>query len=188
MKKTTPLLLLFVGITVLCAASYYRGYRNGTQKTVEKIIVQHDTTIRVDTIGHPYPVYITKRVVDTIPYPVVINNTDTMYVPLPKEERTYGDSTFFARISGIEPSLDYIEVYQRTEYINNTVYISQKDQRKNYLEFSARVLYDKGPFLPVTASLGREMGPLDIYVSGGYDILNNSPVGEIGTKLQIKWH
>ena len=48
---------------------------------------------------------------------------DTAFVeiPVPVEVKTYADSTYRAQVSGYRPSLDWIEVYQRTQTITNYV-------------------------------------------------------------------
>lgn len=48
---------------------------------------------------------------------------DTAYVeiPVPIETKLYQDSTYRAQVSGWHPSLDWLEVYQKTAYITNYV-------------------------------------------------------------------
>ena len=65
----------------------------------------------------PFNVY----VVDTVWYEVpVYGGRDTVYLPLPREVKEYQDSSYRAVVSGIRPSLDTIDVYQRTVTISKT--------------------------------------------------------------------
>lgn len=57
---------------------------------------------------------------------------DTAFVeiPVPIEVKTYADSTYRAQVSGYRPSLDWIEVYQRTQTI--TQYIDHPAPRWSF--------------------------------------------------------
>lgn len=73
-----------------------------------------DTVIK-DTIFVPSPKYITRRVIDT----VYVNHnlvSDCFVV----EQRIYGDSTYNAWVSGINPSLDSIKIFSK-QHIKETV-------------------------------------------------------------------
>lgn len=76
-------------------------------------LVVHDTLVTVKPV--PYNVY----VVDTLWYEVpVYGGRDTVYLPLPREVKEYRDSSYRAVVSGIRPSLDTIDIYRRTVYVN----------------------------------------------------------------------
>ncbi len=88
-----------------------------------------DTTIEVqiDTQYFPKPVPYKVEVRDTIEL------TDTIYIggqTFFQEVKEYKDSTYYAKISGINAYLEHIEVYPKTitQYITNTerVYIQPK--------------------------------------------------------------
>ena len=184
-----------IGVAVLVAlflafnfASYRKGFRKGENEAMQSVIILRDTTVRVDTFTRWKPVYLTQRVVDSIPYPVQLPGThDTVLVSLPRTEREYGDSTYYAVVSGVEPSLDRIDVYQKTQYINNTVYVPTKDTRKDFVELDAKFLYDKMPLAPVTLNVGYIRGPFEVYAGGGYDFLQKAPIGQVGTRLRLKF-
>ena len=156
-----------IGIAVLVAlflacnyAWYRKGYKKGENNTVETIITQRDTIYQFDTITRYKPKYITSTVVDSIPYPVVVHDTDTLWAQLPRTEREYGDSTYYAVVSGVEPSLDRIDVFQKTQYITNTNVVTQyRDPR-----FS----------LGVQAGYGVSKAGLSPYIGVGisYNIIN----------------
>lgn len=85
--------------------------------------IQTDTTtiIEYDTLKVPFPV----PVVVEVDKPFIVPVQELVFIAggdsivIPKEVKTYKDSTYKAIVSGFRPSLDYIEVYQKT--INNTV-------------------------------------------------------------------
>lgn len=57
-----------------------------------------------------------------IPYPIVIkekgqDKIDTIYVPVPITQKEYLTDDYHAWVSGYNPSLDSIDVFQETMYI-----------------------------------------------------------------------
>ena len=83
-------------------------------------IVQVDTLIVHDTTTIVKPQYIVKRVVDTLTIPIIVKEQDTLFVPLPIEEKVYEDSTYYAVVSGFLPALDTISVFPKTIIITQT--------------------------------------------------------------------
>ena len=84
------------------------------------MLFRSDTIRKTDTIRITQPLCVEKRVTDTI----IVHTTDTLMrevvVHLPIEQKVYQDSTYRAVVSGYKPSLDSIQVYQRTERIKVT--------------------------------------------------------------------
>lgn len=106
---------IIIGIVValaLIGGGYFFGYRNGKADLPEPTIVV-DTVIRVDTLRITEPIVVERTIRDTIE----VWLSDTVAVSLPREEVTYKDSTYLAVVSGVQPSLDYLEVYPRTETV-----------------------------------------------------------------------
>ena len=180
---------ILVGLAVIASFwSYHKGYKKGISKAVETIIVQRDTIYQFDTITRLKPVYLTSVVVDSIPYYVQLpGKRDTILVNLPRTEREYGDSTYHAVVAGVEPELKRIDIFQKTQYINNTIYVPAKDTRKDYVELDAKFLYDKMPLAPVTLNVGYIRGPFEVYAGGGYDFLQKAPLGQVGTRIKLKF-
>ena len=122
--------------------SFKYGYRKGQG---EPIIPQRDTIVVVDTelVVQPVPEY---HYIDRpVYYPVHDTTTinDTTYIVLQREVKVYSDSTYRAQVSGVEPSLDWIEVYQRTQTITN--YVVQPRKRWSFsVTAGPGVLYDGG--------------------------------------------
>ena len=83
-----------------------------------EVIVQHDTLIVRDTLVQYKPVPFNVYVVDTMWYEVpVYGGTDTVYVPLPREVKEYRDSSYRAKVTGYNPVLEEIEIYQKTKVV-----------------------------------------------------------------------
>lgn len=120
----TPLLLLFVGV---CLSTMLT--RSCQKPKIEIINKLGDTVIveRVDTFTIIKPVPYRVEVRDTI------RLTDTIYIGgqmLFQEVKEYKDSSYYARVSGINAFLEEIRVYPKcsTVYINTTekVYLKPK--------------------------------------------------------------
>ena len=82
-----------------------------------------DTTTRTDTIFIDRPVEVV-RWRDRVEYLAVtdtIRVADSVFVEVPIEVRQYADSTYRAQVSGWHPSLDWIEVFARTQTITSTI-------------------------------------------------------------------
>lgn len=94
------------------------------------VVVKRDTVVFHDTVHveKPVPRYVTT--VDTIRVPVPVTEHDTIYVSLPKEEKTYADSTYKVTISGYQPCLEMIEVYPTTVRITETQTVSVASRKR----------------------------------------------------------
>lgn len=120
--------IVFVCFGAALAASFLFGVRYGWRRAATDD-VQRDTIVLRDTIRMPAP-----RPTSTttqgaillalqdalIATPDTLRSRDTIYVQLPREVKTYNDSSYRAVVSGFHPSLDEIEIYQRTKVITET--------------------------------------------------------------------
>lgn len=189
-------IILIAAVIAAILGSFYLGQNRGMKITDAWYKSHMDTTsvVQLDTnkqeapvpdtvyVDKPkyYPVYIDSE----IPEPQIIYRDSVHYILMEKTIKEYKTEEYFAKISGVDPSLDYIETYNKT--ITNTVYVPQKiAPKKDYLEFDAEFKYDKILMAPVTVNIGHRYGPLDIYAGGGYDFITRSAVGQVGIKLQI---
>lgn len=116
----TPLLYICVG--ALLGTMLMKSCSNPKEITTEIIKTDTLTIVRVDTVVKIQPQ----------PYKVVVK--DTVYLQYPQnpqypqgnlfvqEVKEYRDSTYYARVSGINAFLEEIQVYPRTttKYINTT--------------------------------------------------------------------
>lgn len=179
---------IIIALAVIASfASYHKGYINGKNKAVETIIVRVDTLTRIDTIVREKPVYFAERVIDSIPYYIHVTDTISVLAYLPKTERIYKDSAYYARISGVEPVLEEIHVYQKTNTIHEVTYLPTEDTRKQFVELDARLVWDNVPSAPLMLNYGRKMGLFEAYAGGGYDVMQHSPVVQVGGRLKFKF-
>ena len=157
-----------------------------TPREVEKVVVQRDTTVVVDThiVEQPVPVRVTvtdtllKEVTDT----VRIN--DTLYVSLPLERKEYRRDDFYAVVAGYNPSLIHIEVYQKTVYVTERETVSQR----NYLSVGAEMLYADAFHTYIYAEYERMLHRnVSFSFKALHDIPTQSNGVSIGIKAQIGW-
>lgn len=110
-----------LGILGGIAYGQYEARHNGGEAARDTVVL-HDTI----AIDRPVPYYITKVVTDSIKVPVVITDTliqgrtDTLYVPVPREQAFYKDSTYEAWVSGFQPQLDSIHLFRDTKIVTVT--------------------------------------------------------------------
>lgn len=125
-------ILLRTAVAIFLIAAAIRICTYSCHRSQGDTSIEHKAdTVRIrDTIRIPHPVPVTSRIVDSIPVPVPVTDTlwlhDTLYINLPREQRTYTDSTYTAWISGYRPQLDSILIYPLTTTINNTTTITHK--------------------------------------------------------------
>lgn len=109
--------------------AFLAGKRQARTQEVE--VVHTDTLTVYDTtfIDRPYPVY--EKFVETIYVPVTdtMRLHDTTFVLIPRTQKEYSDSLYHAWVSGYQPQLDSINIYQSTKYITTT--IREKARRWN---------------------------------------------------------
>lgn len=127
--------------------------RCARKPVIEK--VERDTVVVFDTIFHHYPKPVDSAVVryvtkvlpvvryDTVHHVIGVDNMihDTVAVEVPITSKHYNAPEYDAWVSGYEPSLDSIKVYQRTEYITERVTIS-KPPNKWELDAMAGIDYN----------------------------------------------
>lgn len=125
-KILTLLLLLFAGVCL--GMMLTKSCQNPVKEP--EIKIERDTTliVQIDTQYFPEPV----------PYKVEVRDTvllkDTIYLAgqmLFQEVKEYQDSTYYARISGINAFLEEIRVYPRitTKYITQTEYVRERPKK-----------------------------------------------------------
>lgn len=106
----------------IIAAACFSCYYGGKRAAVASFRTQVDTLLIYDTIERVRPVLVRESVRDTI-Y-VAVSDTvtlhDTTFIRLPREEKVYSDSTYYAVVSGFRPSLDTLRIYAPTTYISST--------------------------------------------------------------------
>ena len=119
-------------IILLLVAGNYRlrkeldTYKNAPADTVT--VVKHDT-IKIDS---PVPVYkyVKEKEYVTITDSLLVHDTVTHIIELPREYLVYKDSTYRAVVSGVQPRLDSIEVYRKNITETVTKYVEVKRKTK----------------------------------------------------------
>lgn len=140
-KNVFSTMLLISAIVILCYALIYKPIKSSTP-TYDVI---RDTVIYNDTIPYYKPVpkdsLIVRYRMDTLPVANKVSKRDdnddsllsqsveqvegdSAAVVIPITQKVYEDSTYKAWVSGYEPQLDSIFVYQKTQVINH--YIREK--------------------------------------------------------------
>ena len=131
----TNLIVFLVGVFLGLAAGFFTGKAIYDRPINEKI--ERDTVVVTDTVKHYLPApkdsirtrYITRYlpVHDTIDHFVEVSNMvhDTVAVEVPITSKHYGTDEYDAWVSGYEPSLDSIYIYNETQYITETVTLSK---------------------------------------------------------------
>ena len=115
---------------------------NGQKRPVKP---QADTLVIRDTFVAEKPVYLTRKVVDTVYFPAdTVRVRDTLYIPLPIEQKVYGDTRYRAVVSGIRPSLDTISIYQSTTIINRVREVSLRPRWSIGLQAGVGITIDGG--------------------------------------------
>lgn len=145
---------LLVGVWLI---GYIIG-RNHIPTTVEK--VQIDTLVRHDTIRIESPVEIRRiKTTDTLILPITdtLRVRDTIYLVLNRQIKEYRDSLFYARVSGYDPTLDFIEVYPRTMVISKTETTTQNPSPWRY-EVTVGLDYGMMWGKYITPNVGAEIG------------------------------
>ena len=103
----------------------------------EVIKVERDTIVQYDTIPHwyPKPVEVTKtkteyRWLTRVEHSTdTLTRTDSVLVEVPITSKHYQSRDYDAWVSGYEPSLDSIKVYQRTQMITEIRTVSKPPNR-----------------------------------------------------------
>ena len=138
--------LLVVLVAVGLVALGYQLAKHRYNKPYD-VKIERDTVTVIDTIPHyyPKPVEVNKVRTEYKWLTRVETSTDTLHdsvlVEVPIESRHYNAPEYDAWVSGYEPSLDSIKVYQRTEYITERVTLS-KPPNKWELDAVAGVDYN----------------------------------------------
>lgn len=118
-----------VAFAFICGYGFGRvSHSEGANAAVKTKVVQ---VIKRDTIRLEKPVYLNRIVKEFVLVPAkdTVRVADTLMIALPREVKTYGDSTYSATISGIEPLLENIEIYRKLETQIVTVTQVQKPPR-----------------------------------------------------------
>lgn len=110
MTKCIPYIL----ISVLAVCLIF-SLSNKKEVVLETHTVDTVTIVRTDTIIERFPEFVYEKIVDTI----FIGEVHGIGLKLPRTQRYYATDLYQAWVSGYEPSLDSLNVFQKT--VSNTV-------------------------------------------------------------------
>lgn len=157
MNNSDIIRLAFCGALALIFA-FCLGRWTSPASEAERIVeTRCDTVILRDTYVVDRPVYVRRYTRDTILARVcdTIIKQDTAYIALPRETKIYEDSTYRAEVSGYQPSLDRIEVFQTSRVITSESVVIPKAKRWGIgVQIGAGMTLEKQPQLTPYIGVG----------------------------------
>ena len=158
--KPGTYILIGLGLAVAVLLGFLVGHRCPQNKPVEPIKERVDTLVIRDTIKVTEAISVTKRVVDSIPYPVTdtLRMRDTLYVFLEREQIRWEDSLAVVYASGVMPQVDSVIHHTESLIITKEIPVIKKTRWG----------------LGVQAGVGAGKGELSPYVGVGvsYNLLS----------------
>lgn len=141
-----------VCIIFLCLYAFMFFSNRKSKTTVQTVIkTVHDTIIisnpiavshKTDTVNKVKIVY--REIKDTLE----THDTIEKIISLPREYITYKDSTYKAVVSGVQPRLENLELYQKTIYKTQTETVTLKDDRQFGIGIQGGYTFDGTKFKP----------------------------------------
>ncbi len=137
LDRIKQLIIIFFIATfaILCTV----GVNNSIQCSrdnghVSEVFTKVDTLYLYDTVRIDKPIPIIIRDIDTILVQVkdTIHIQDTIYIKLPREQKTYQNKHYAAWISGYRPQLDSIHIYSNSRQIITSTTINTKQKRSRW--------------------------------------------------------
>ncbi len=128
-----------------------------------------------------------------VPYKVTVR--DTIYIDnfcqsgqlFVHEVKEYGDSTYYARISGINAYLEEWRTYPKTvtQYITKTEKVAVEPKKLSLWAGAEIRKYGSKFSAPISLEVRYSENRYEIFARGGYDLINNSEVIEVGAKRRF---
>lgn len=105
------------------AGSFAIGRRCASAGPQAGVKEKTDTLVVRDTLRVLGPIYVTARIERPQLFQVTdtVRLHDTLYVALNREVREYPGEDYKAQVSGVDPKLDWIEVYPKTQIITKEI-------------------------------------------------------------------
>lgn len=185
MAKRTCFISIFLSFLLGCGLTTLLFFlciipRKPNPSPIEVIKEKVDTFIicRVDTLLKP--IEIERRVVDTI-----IAYTPQGEISLPREQKTYEGDNFKAIVSGYEPSLDEMYVFNTEKVITRDRYIAPP---KLNIGLEAQTIINSVPSINLGIGMDYNVGKMRYGASMGYDFVHNSPYIMANARLNLYSH
>lgn len=133
-------LIIVLSFLLGVSVGQYRGKKGPQTNEVARV----DTLVRYDTVRSIRPVYMAKKVVDTIRLQAIdtIRLHDTLYVWLQREQIEWEDSLAKVYASGIRPAIDSVVHYRKELHI--TAPVPRKPQKRWGIGVQSGVGMDAG--------------------------------------------
>lgn len=114
------------------AGAFWLGRQACRKAPSGAVNVKVDTLTVRDTLRVLGPFYVTARVESPQLFPVVdtVRIRDTLFVALDREVREYPGEDYKAQVSGVDPRLDWIEVYPKTSIVTKEVRVEVPGPQK----------------------------------------------------------
>lgn len=143
-------ILMGMGIVVAILIGFLVGRRCPRNAQGETSTPKVDTLFIRDTFKVTEPKYITKRVVDSIPYPVTdtIRMRDTLYVILERQQVTWEDSLSRVYASGVNPQVDSVIHFTQDMIITKEIPVIQDKKTRWGIGVQAGVCVGKNGLTP----------------------------------------
>lgn len=168
MRKFIPSILFLVAVLGISCVTYFIGYDKGFRQA--PVVEVRDTIFKRETLTVYEPKetikYKDKLVFVPVHDTTLIHAHDTTYVALEREHKLYEGENYSAKVSGIDPALDWLKINQQTAYITNTI------EKPTPYKWSLSAFGDVGYPLGLRAGLTFDKqvsGPLRWYIQGGYE-------------------
>ena len=141
---------VFIGIVLAAMLGYLVGSRCHRNDTGEPPTPKVDTLFIRDTFKVTEPKYITRRMVDSIPYPVTdtIRVQDTLFVLLARQQVTWEDSLARVYASGVDPQVDSVLHFVQERVITRHIPIIQVRKTRWGVGIQAGATADKNGVIP----------------------------------------
>ena len=183
MKKIA--IYVIIGALLLIVGYILGRSRKGENDT---ILVQRDTTFVRDTIVIEKPSEVRKEyVAEKILVPVrdTVWLHDTLFVQLPMQKKFYREEDYYAEVSGYNPSLDYLEIYNKTVYVTKT---EREKEKRNYLAVGMDASWCIKPSIPIYLEYTRVLHK-NVALRAGvfHDLAINETGFRVGVNANIGW-
>lgn len=143
-------MILGFGVAVAILVAFLVGRRCPIESQGEPVTIKVDTLVIRDTIVSYKPKWMTRRVVDSIPYPVgdTIRLRDTLWMYLEKEQVTWEDSLARVYASGIDPQVDSVIHFTQDQIITKEIPVIQVKKTRWGIGVQGGVTADKDGVIP----------------------------------------
>ena len=148
----------------------------------DTILVQRDTILVRDTLVIDKPAevkteYVAERILVEVRDTLWLH--DTLFVQLPMQKKFYKEDTYYAEVSGYNPNLDYLEIYQRTITITKT---ETPKEKRNHLAVGMDASWCIKPSIPIYLEYTRKLHRNVEFNAG---VFHDLVLGETGFRFGV---